>query len=224
VTTTDIDTFLDRQIAAGYRPTTINRRLSTIRTFFEFMAGDKPECSWPNPVIIRHHRLKTGSSLPRDVSDGDVSKIFAVIFNEQDQAMFGLLVRAELRVGENATLQLDSVGAPAEPEGLARLRFLEGRDHPLDPGLFRVKVPKPEANPLPRYLPEADYRWLETNVLQATKGDADNAYFDRAWFLTLAHTGVRLSELLDLRQGDLNLEKGSQQCEAGSQVMTGWSI
>ena len=87
------------------------------------------------------------------------------------------------------------------------LRFLEGRDHPLDPGLFRVKVPKPKATPLPRFLPEADYRWLETNVLQATKGDTYNAYFDRAWFLTLAHTGVRISELLDLRLDDLNLEK-----------------
>ena len=38
--------------------------------------------------------------------------------------------------------------------------------------------------------------------------DKYQACFDRAWFLTLAHTGVRLSELLDLRLGDLNLAAG----------------
>jgi integrase len=31
------------------------------------------------------------------------------------------------------------------------------------------------------------------------------ACFDRAWFLTLAHTRVRLSESLDLRVGEVNL-------------------
>jgi site-specific recombinase XerD len=33
VTATDINAFVDRQIAADHRPTTINRRLSTIHTF-----------------------------------------------------------------------------------------------------------------------------------------------------------------------------------------------
>jgi site-specific recombinase XerD len=88
------------------------------------------------------------------------------------------------------------------------LKFLEERDYPIDPGLFRVQPPKKSARPLPRYLSEADYGWLETNVLQATRPDTYNALFDRAWFLTLAHTGVRISELLDLRLGDLNLADG----------------
>lgn len=46
--------------------------------------------------------------------------------------------------------------------------------------------------------------------MQATQDDASyDACFDRAWFLTLSHTGMRLSELLDLRLGDLNLPKGN---------------
>ncbi len=87
------------------------------------------------------------------------------------------------------------------------LKFLEDRDYPLDPGLFRVQPPKKSTKPLPRYLSEADYRWLETNILQATQTETYNACFDRAWFLTLAHTGIRISELLDLRLGDVNLTK-----------------
>jgi integrase/recombinase XerD len=89
------------------------------------------------------------------------------------------------------------------------LRFMEARDHPLDPGLFRVHPPnKKGGTALPRYLSEADYRRLEAAILHATQADCYNSCFDRAWFLTLAHTGVRLSELLDLRLDDLDLAAG----------------
>ena len=459
ITPADIDTFVDDQIARGLSPATINRRLACIHSFFEYLAGERPECHWPNPVINRRHILKTGSRLPRAAPDGDVAKIFAGITDERDRAMFGLMVGAGLRVGEVAALRRDYVETPAEPDGLARLRvcgkgnkervvwltaslwdalqawlkvrppvetdhvflnwrgrpisvdgiqyrlkqyckvagvrlschrlrhtfarrlvesglpvdslarllghsqlqttqryidgadptvradfaasmaklettlirvqrppppppkpspppqsrkppdselqklrrkldslppwlaaaldaylswrwptwraqtaytcgsnlisgvrriwgwlatyrqiegwetfrradleawlqarhqdgvsvvtirndlaqfrsllkFLEVRDCPLDPGLFRVQPPKQSAKPLPRYLTEADYRWLETNILQATQTDTYNACFNRAWFLTLAHTGVRLSEMLDLRLDDLSLDAG----------------
>ena len=118
----DIDTFVDNQIAAGLSPTTINRRLASLHTFFEYLASEKPERDWPNPVIRRRHKLKTGSHLPRDVPDDDVARLFAVISDERDRAMFGLMVGAGLRVGEVAALRLDNVEEPAEPGRLARLR------------------------------------------------------------------------------------------------------
>jgi site-specific recombinase XerD len=463
VTPQDVDTFIDSQIATGLNPTTINRRLACLHSFFEYLASERPNYQWPNPVVHRRHHLKTGSRLPRDVPDSDVNKIFAVITDERDRAMFSLMVGAGLRVGEVAALRLNDVEAPSSPNQLAKLRvcgkgnkervvwltaslwhnlqaglearpavdpdhvflnwrgrpisvdgiqyrlkqycrvagvtlschrlrhtfgrrmaenglpvdslarllghshlqttqryidgadpttradfavamakletnlirgqeppprsppkpsppppppqprrppesdlqklrqklhilppwlaeatdfylawrwptwraqtayvlgnnlisvvrriwnwlathrritdwetfhradleawlkarhqdgvsdvtirndlaqfrsllrFLEARDCPLDPGLFRVQPPKQSSKPLPRYLTEADYRWLETNVLQATQSDNYDACFDQAWFLTLAHTGVRLSEMLDLRLGDLNLAGG----------------
>src|SRR5258708_1123737 len=85
------------------------------------------------------------------------------------------------------------------------LRFAEQRGYPVDPGLFRVQPPKKPGIALARYLPEAVYRRLETTLLDATQDATCDARFDRAWFLTLAHTGLRLSELLDLRLDDLNL-------------------
>jgi site-specific recombinase XerD len=459
VKATDIDAFIDHQIAADLNPSTINRRSATLHTFFEYLAEEKPDLTWPNPVIGRRHYLKLGSRLPRDVSDDDVARLFAVIDDERDRAIFGLMVGAGLRVGEVAAIGQTDVEAPGEsgqwaklrvrgkgnkermvwltaslwemvqawlkvrpevesdhlfisyrggplsvagiqyrlkqhcqaagvrfschqlrhtfgrrlsenglpidslakllghsrlettqryidgadptvrydftvamahlesslsdepappasppqPEGaipwdsaprsdllklqqrltdlppwlaeaveaylhwrwpmwrarlavkmggdlislikrvwgwldthrqidgweyfgradleawlqasvqdgvsqgalrtyLAHLRglfgFLERRDWPLDPGLFRVRLPKPEGEPLPRYLPETEYRRLAQVILEATEADTYNAYFDRAWFLTLAHTGVRLSELLDLRVEDLNLAEG----------------
>jgi integrase/recombinase XerD len=85
------------------------------------------------------------------------------------------------------------------------LRFVEARGCYVDPGLFRVEPPKKRGIALPRYLPEPEYRRLVTTVLESTQADTYNACFDRAWFMTLAHTGMRLSELLALGLDDLDL-------------------
>lgn len=122
ITAADIDTFIDRQIASGLCPSTINRRLSTLHSFFEFLAAEQPERSWPNPVYYRRHRLKPGSQLPRDVRDSDVARLFAVITDIRDRAMFGLMVGAGLRVGEVAMLQLDGVETPTAFTHLTKLR------------------------------------------------------------------------------------------------------
>src|SRR6266849_1964608 len=58
ITAVHIDAFVDDQIALGEKPSTINRRLSTLHTFFEFLASEHPEQCWPNPVVGRRHRLK----------------------------------------------------------------------------------------------------------------------------------------------------------------------
>jgi integrase/recombinase XerD len=115
ITAADIDTFIDHQQAAELKPSTINRRLATLHSFFEYLASEKPEQVWPNPVISRRHRLKTGAHLPRDVPDEAVERLFAVIAAERDRAMFGLMVGAGLRVGEVVSLQVSSVEAPLEP-------------------------------------------------------------------------------------------------------------
>jgi site-specific recombinase XerD len=122
VTHADIDAFVDDQIAQELRPATINRRLACIHSFFEQLAAERPEHHWPNPVINRRHKLKTGSRLPRDASDEDVSKIFAVISDERDRAMFGLMVGASLRVGEVSTLQPNDIEESISPGSLAKLR------------------------------------------------------------------------------------------------------
>jgi integrase/recombinase XerD len=135
---TDIDSFIEQQIAAGLNPTTINRRLSSIHTFFEYLASEKPEQNWPNPVVSRRHYLKTGSHLPRDVSDDDVARLCAVIDDERDRAMFGLMVGAGLRLSELLDLRLGDLDLTA---GYATVRGSEpGRDRViyLTPALNQV--------------------------------------------------------------------------------------
>jgi site-specific recombinase XerD len=92
-------------------------------------------------------------------------------------------------------------------ELLSFLRFVADQDLPLGANLFRVAYPQ-RTEALPRYLTEPEYKRLEQVVLSQTADESPTAVRDRAWFLTLAHTGLRLSELLNLRVGDLDLPAG----------------
>lgn len=87
---------------------------------------------------------------------------------------------------------------------LAFLHYVAERaDQPIHPGLFRIKGPK-RAEPLPRHLDENAYQQVLQIMLQQTE-DSTMGLLHRTWFLTLAFTGIRLSELLDLRISDLDL-------------------
>jgi site-specific recombinase XerD len=122
VSVQDIDDFVEQQVKQGLRPTTVNRRLATLRTFFEFLASAEPDRPWPNPVLWRRHKVKQGEALPRDLSDATVRALFAAIDSERDRALFGLMIGAGLRVGEVADLQLTDLEAPTLPDQMARLR------------------------------------------------------------------------------------------------------
>lgn len=85
----------------------------------------------------------------------------------------------------------------------AFLRFVEDRGQPIAPGVFRV-VRLKEGEPLPRFLTEEEYRRLEALILTQTATGTRDDRLDRAWFYLLAHGGLRLGELCDLRLGDVD--------------------
>jgi integrase/recombinase XerD len=87
------------------------------------------------------------------------------------------------------------------------LRFIVDQDIPLDVNLFRVTFPEPP-EALPRHLSESEYRRLEQTAFAQTAQDTLTDSRERAWFLTLAYTGLRICELLDLRLADLDLAGG----------------
>jgi len=122
VTARDIDHFIDRQHGQRLAPTTINRRLATLHTFFEWLAAQAPDEPRSNPVHWRHHRIREGQPLPRDASDLDVDRLFRIIEDGRDAAMFGLMVGAGLRVEEVAHLKLADLTAPDRPDQMAPLR------------------------------------------------------------------------------------------------------
>lgn len=124
VTVNDIDEYVDNQLDKQLKPATINRRVASLHTFFEYLASEKPDKEWPNPVNRRRHGVKQGHSLPRDASEAEINALFAVVNDARDRAMFGLMVGAGLRVGEVVALRCDHVQAPPVSGQMARLRVL----------------------------------------------------------------------------------------------------
>ena len=124
----DIDIFVENQQAKGMSAATINRRLAALHTLFEFLASTSPYDEKPNPVQWRRHSPKQGKPIARDASDADIDLLFNQISEPRDQAIFGLMVGAGLRVGEVAELTIMNLYPPEAPSTLARL-IVCGKGH-----------------------------------------------------------------------------------------------
>ena len=122
VTLHDMDDFVDQQRSAQLEPATIKRRVAALKTFFDFLAEDSGDLSWPNPVRFKRHAGKQARRLPRDVSDEAIERIWQVIDSPRDRAWFALMLRAGLRVGEVVSLELSDLLAPPAADQPARLR------------------------------------------------------------------------------------------------------
>ena len=68
-----IDQFIQEQSQQGKSAATINRRLSSLSSFIDFLIDDTEDDTWSNPVRWKRHAIKVGRHLPRDVSDETVS-------------------------------------------------------------------------------------------------------------------------------------------------------
>lgn len=118
----DIDDFVDQQRARGLKAATVNRRVAALKTFFDFLAEETGDLSWPNPVRYKRHAGKRARHLPRDLRDEDLERVWGVITSRRDRAWFALMVRAGLRVGEVVDLKLSDVLSKAEDGQPGRLR------------------------------------------------------------------------------------------------------
>ena len=122
----DMDAFVEQQRASGLKSATVRRRVAAMKTFFDFMAEESGDLSWPNPVRFKRHAGKVERRLPRDLRDEDIERVWHEIGCVRDRAWFALMVRGGLRVGEVVTLKVGDVLNKAEGESPARIR-VEGK-------------------------------------------------------------------------------------------------
>ncbi len=104
ITFRDIDRFIAVQSEKGFKPSTINRRLAAVIVLYDFFSAENDDLICP--VIIRRHHLREQQRLPRPVQEQDLKAFFAVIHDARDRAMFILMLRCGLRIGEVASLQM----------------------------------------------------------------------------------------------------------------------
>jgi site-specific recombinase XerD len=101
-----IDHLLDRHLSAK----TINCYLDSIRGFYDYLIHEE---SVPivNPVK-RGYVLKLSRPLPRYLRDEEIPRLFGVIDQPRDRAIFMLMLRCGLRVEEVAQLTLGALDLP----------------------------------------------------------------------------------------------------------------
>ena len=88
----------------GFKPATINRRLASIAALYAFLMPEDEDLACP--VFPRRHHLREPQRHPRPVHEEDLAEFFAVIRDARDRAIFTLMLRCGLRIGEAAQLQL----------------------------------------------------------------------------------------------------------------------
>jgi len=106
VTRKEIGLYVDHLLRKRRTPKTITCHLQTIRLFFDYLVNEEG-IRIANPVTRISLRLP--QPLPRHLKDGQVKKLFGVITELRDRAMFMLMLRCGLRVQEVAQLTVDAV-------------------------------------------------------------------------------------------------------------------
>lgn len=106
VTRKEIGLYVDDLIRKRRRPKTIRCHLQTIRLFFDYLINEEGR-SMVNPITRISLRLP--QPLPRHLKDDQVRRLFAVIKDLRDRAMFMLMLRCGLRVQEVAQLTVDAL-------------------------------------------------------------------------------------------------------------------
>jgi len=106
VTRKEIGVYVDHLLRKRRTPKTITCHLQTIRLFFDYLVNEEGR-PMINPVTQISLRLP--KPLPRHLQDGQIKRLFAVITDLRDRAMFMLMLRCGLRVEEVAQLTVDAV-------------------------------------------------------------------------------------------------------------------
>jgi len=106
VTRKEIGAYVDHLLRKRRTPKTITCHLQTIRLFFDYLINEEGR-SMINPVSRISLRLP--KPLPRHLKDDQVPRLFGVITDLRDRAMFMLMLRCGLRVEEVAHLCMDAV-------------------------------------------------------------------------------------------------------------------
>jgi site-specific recombinase XerD len=92
ITLHDVDEYIEHCQGQGHAGATINRRLAALRSLYHFLAVESANAP-ANPVLPRRHFVRLGTRLPRDAQDDAIRRLFAVIENPRDRAMFLLMLR-----------------------------------------------------------------------------------------------------------------------------------
>jgi integrase/recombinase XerC/integrase/recombinase XerD len=102
----DLEAFIEYEQDRGLRISTVRTRLACILAFLHFLMEQDIV---PGSLLKRGIKLKLPDVLPRAMNPVDVRNLFCVIEDIRDRALFLLLLRTGIRIGEALGLRLNDL-------------------------------------------------------------------------------------------------------------------
>jgi site-specific recombinase XerD len=135
----DLEGFIEHEQDRGIRISTVRTRLACIIAFLHFLVEQDVI---PGSLLKRRIKLKLPDTLPRSINPSDVRKLFLVIDDIRDRALFLLLLRTGIRIGEALGLRLNDLDIngrkvhlyEGEKNSMGRVVYLS------DDALFAIKL------------------------------------------------------------------------------------
>ena len=106
ITREDLFAFIEHEQDRGMKPVTVHTRLVAVKAFIRFLAERgvvRPD------ILLNRLTVKVPDSLPRAMDPVDVRRLLSVIDSTRDRAMFVVLLRSGMRIGELLTLMVREV-------------------------------------------------------------------------------------------------------------------
>ncbi len=135
----DLEAFIEHEQDRGLRIATVRTRLACIIAFLHFLMEQDVV---PASLLKRGIKLKLPDVLPRAMNPADVRKLLGVIDDVRDRALFLLLLRTGIRIGEALGLKLNDLDIKGrkvhlyegEKNSMGRVVYLS------DDALFAIKL------------------------------------------------------------------------------------
>lgn len=102
----DLEGFIEHEQDRGLRISTVRTRLACIIAFLHFLMEQEVIAE---SLLKRSIKLKLPDVLPRAMNPSDVRKLLCVIDDIRDRALFLLLLRTGIRIGEALGLRLNDL-------------------------------------------------------------------------------------------------------------------
>jgi integrase/recombinase XerD len=135
----DLEGFIEQEQDRGLRISTVRTRLACIIAFLHFLMEQEVVAG---SLLKRGIKLKLPDVLPRAINPSDVRKLLLVIDDIRDRALFLLLLRTGIRIGEALGLRLNDLDIKGrkvhlyegEKNSMGRVVYLS------DDALFAIKL------------------------------------------------------------------------------------
>jgi site-specific recombinase XerD len=102
----DLEAFIEHEQDRGMNISTVRTRMASIVAFLHFLLEQD---LIPATVFKKRIRLKLPDALPRAMHPQDVKKLLSMIDHTRDRALFFLLLRTGIRIGEALGLTMNDV-------------------------------------------------------------------------------------------------------------------